>query len=523
MQQTKRAAIYVRVSSAVQEEDGTSLQTQEAAARAHAARAGCAMDEAHVYREVHTGVELWQRPVLTAMRDAIRHHEFDVLVCYAIDRLARDPVHLGVILSEAEHHGVDVDFVTEPLDSSPEGQLIRFVRGYAAKVEHAKFRERSMRGRRARAEAGKLVPGPRPRYGYQWNDESKACYLIDPVAGAVVRRIFSLALDGASIRHIGMILNDEQIPAPRGGQWRHTTIRGILRDATYTGQACAWRYESQKMTEGGYQVHARAEDQRIELPSGTVPALVDASTFAAVQARLDTNKARSIRNTRNPEEALLRAGFVRCGYCGRTLRVTSGGTPRHARYSCQNGEPDGIPGCQRHSIRAETLDAAVWARVESILTRPEIIEDELAKLRANDPTEQDVGAVDRSRAEIERRRRNLARVAAQLDDPDAAAPLVAELRSVTERLRSLDAEREEIMLRRLSWERALSHLVDLRQWCEQVAAKLTTLTWEQKRIALEALGVDVRVFRKNDPEHPRYIITANVPLSSGTNEFSLGE
>jgi hypothetical protein len=31
---------------------------------------------------------------------------------------------------------VAVEFVTEPLDNSPEGQLIRFVRGYAAKVEH---------------------------------------------------------------------------------------------------------------------------------------------------------------------------------------------------------------------------------------------------------------------------------------------------------------------------------------------------------------------------------------------------
>ena len=44
------------------------------------------------------------------------------------------------MLSEAEHAGVRVEFVTEPLDDSPEGQLIRFVRGYAAKVEHAKFK-----------------------------------------------------------------------------------------------------------------------------------------------------------------------------------------------------------------------------------------------------------------------------------------------------------------------------------------------------------------------------------------------
>jgi DNA invertase Pin-like site-specific DNA recombinase len=68
-----------------------------------------------VYREVHTGVELWERPQLTLLPDAIRRREVGVVIAYAIDRLARDPVHLGVIVSEAEHAGVEVCFVTELL------------------------------------------------------------------------------------------------------------------------------------------------------------------------------------------------------------------------------------------------------------------------------------------------------------------------------------------------------------------------------------------------------------------------
>jgi site-specific DNA recombinase len=132
----RRAAIYVRVSSANQEEGGTSLGTQEAACREHAAGCNCAVNEGNVYRDVHTGTELWERPQLTRLREAIRRREIDVVIVHAIDRLARDPVHLGVILTEADHAGVAVEFVTEPLDNSPEGQLIRFVRGYAAKVEH---------------------------------------------------------------------------------------------------------------------------------------------------------------------------------------------------------------------------------------------------------------------------------------------------------------------------------------------------------------------------------------------------
>ena len=80
------------------------------------------------------------------------------MVAYAIDRPSRDPVHLGVVLSEADHHGARIEFVSEPLDESPEDQLIRFVRGYAAKLEHAKLVERAMRGR------GGLVWHPASRW-----------------------------------------------------------------------------------------------------------------------------------------------------------------------------------------------------------------------------------------------------------------------------------------------------------------------------------------------------------------------
>jgi site-specific DNA recombinase len=152
----QRAAIYCRVSTVGQEAEGTSLVTQEEFCQKYAAEHGYLVDEAHVYRDVYTGTELWERPRLNELREAIRQHAIKAVIAYAIDRLSRDPVYLGVILSEAEHHGVSVEFVTEPLDNTPEGQLIRFVRGYAAKVEAEKIRERSLRGKRARIQAGKV-------------------------------------------------------------------------------------------------------------------------------------------------------------------------------------------------------------------------------------------------------------------------------------------------------------------------------------------------------------------------------
>ena len=51
---------------------------------------------------------------------------------------------------------------------------------------------------------------------------------------------------------------------------------------------------------------------------------------------------------------------------------------------------------------------------------------------------------------------------------------------------------------------------DVVVWCRQVAARLDALTYEHRRLALDALNVNARGFRHD--HEPRYIITAFIPL-----------
>jgi site-specific DNA recombinase len=82
-----RVIIYCRVSTKDQEEDGTSLDTQEQRCRAYAAENGWQVTA--VYRETHSGAELWERPKLTELREMMRTGAVDVLLAYALDRLSR--------------------------------------------------------------------------------------------------------------------------------------------------------------------------------------------------------------------------------------------------------------------------------------------------------------------------------------------------------------------------------------------------------------------------------------------------
>ena len=149
--QALRVAIYCRVSSAGQE-GNSSLDTQAERCRTYASERGWIVTE--VFREVHTGSELFERPQLNRLREVVRSHDCDVVLAYALDRLSRSQAHLGFLLSEFDHLGVRLALVTEDLADTPEGRLLQSVRGFVAEVERLKIRERSQRGVLARVQSG---------------------------------------------------------------------------------------------------------------------------------------------------------------------------------------------------------------------------------------------------------------------------------------------------------------------------------------------------------------------------------
>ena len=504
---TPRAAIYCRVSSAGQE-DNSSLGTQEAACRSYAAERGWVVVE--VYREVHTGAELFERPQLTALRDAMRHGGFDVLVVHALDRLSRKQTHQGLILAEAEHAGVEWDSVTEDIDNSPTGQILRAVIGGMAEMERLKIGERTMRGRRARVEAGKYPGVRRPPYGYAWADDARERLVQEHMSSAIVRRIFRELAAGTSARAVARGLTAEGVPTPAGKDtWSPTTVIAIVNHPIYVGRPVAWRWRKEHVKGRGTRQVERPMDQQIALP-GAAPALVCDDLAAAAREQLSINKWRAVRNNRNPQAALLRAGLGRCGYCGGYLNAVN-----HYRsgtnYRCGNGQRDRY-GCPGFSIKAAILDAAAWSRAEAILKRPDIISAEVERLRRNDPTAADLAAVDRRLADVERKQRRYVKLVGDTDEPDVVAHYQAELGFLASQKRQLDEERTGLLRQREGWRLTQEGLDNIEAWCRSVAANLSELDYDHKRLALEALGVEARVWAVN--HQPRYEITMNIDIVS---------
>src|SRR5260221_4901617 len=425
----RRGAIYVRVSTKSQAgaadngngDGGTSLETQEEACQAACAAQGIVLDALHVYREVHSGAELWEQPALTVLRAAMRAGEVDVIVAYAVDRLSRNQHHLGLLVSEAERHGVALAFVTEQWDETPQGKFMRSALGFMAELEREKIKERTMRGKRARVAGGRPLAGHSALYGYRWNAD-RTGFEINEEQAPIVRWIFAEIASGASLRGLANALTRRGIPLPDGDRighnlWAHRTVQRMVQHPAYWGQAAALRYRVEHVTHRDKETgtvrkvrHAalRPAHEQVLLP-GVVSSLVSAELAAEGQARISFIP-HNLRRPSTHDDQILN-GFAKCGYCGGTMRVKRFylRTRQHSpSYTCGRKDDCRDFPCTSHAITTTKLDAAVWQIISTAIREPGVLEGEIAKLQTSDPTLADLQSCEHRLSVIAEQQANLA-------------------------------------------------------------------------------------------------------------------
>jgi DNA invertase Pin-like site-specific DNA recombinase len=153
---TKRAAIYVRVSTNEQETD-----MQEAELREYAEHRGWSYT---MYRDRGQSGAKQDRPALNEMLGDMRRRKFDVMLVWSLDRLARSLKHLLSIAEECKSLGVDLVSLKQNVDTTvPAGRLTFQVLGAVAEIEREMLRERVKAGMAQARRAGKRVGRPARR------------------------------------------------------------------------------------------------------------------------------------------------------------------------------------------------------------------------------------------------------------------------------------------------------------------------------------------------------------------------
>lgn len=150
---TKRAAIYVRVSTNDQETD-----MQETELREYCQNRSW---DCTVYKDRGQSGAKSDRPALNALLGGMRKRKFDVVVVWALDRLARSLKQLLSIAEECKALSVDLVSLKQNVDTTlPAGRLTFQVLGAVAEFEREMLRERVRAGMAQAKRAGKRVGRP---------------------------------------------------------------------------------------------------------------------------------------------------------------------------------------------------------------------------------------------------------------------------------------------------------------------------------------------------------------------------
>ena len=150
-----RAAIYARVSTADQNPE---LQLDELERYAEAR----GLDVVAKFVDHGVSGAKSSRPELDALMAAAHLRQFDALLVWKLDRLARSVRHLTTLAAELEALGIDLIVPGQAIDTStPTGRLLFNVLGSIAEFERDLIRDRVVAGMKAAQRRGQAIGRPR--------------------------------------------------------------------------------------------------------------------------------------------------------------------------------------------------------------------------------------------------------------------------------------------------------------------------------------------------------------------------
>lgn len=487
--------IYCRVSTDPQE-DNTSLDEQEATGRQFCIQNKLVVGMVH--REVFSGFQYREREKLELLRQRYRDGKIQGIVIRTLDRLSRSQVHNAILMEEMEHHNTMLHCVKENIDASPMGKFIRMVLAFVAEMEREKIMDRVTTGRINKAKEGKVVSGSKAPYGWKWhnNENGGKEVILHEEQATVLRWIAEQYAEGVAASSIMQQLNAKGIPSPMGTKWNDVSIVRLISDPRITGKnAKIFAYQKRK---------TKQPLDPIDLPDGTYPEIISEELFAKIQQRREINKASAIRASREPEEYLLRAGFVRCAHCNKPMMSVK--HRANYTYRCTHNIN------HTNVILSKPLDQHVWEWLQQLTDHITLIEKAIALATSTNKVQKDAEAIEHSINIWKAKAQNYLN---DLDDGnligDTRTAVRNALNNTNKILAELEEEKAQITAGMIEKDREKAAYRDILAWCKKVKESREELTYQQKRDFLRMLGVVVVIDNKK-PYYENMIHRVEVTL-----------
>lgn len=350
----KRTALYLRVSTTRQDQEGYSISLQKTRLIAYCKAKGWVVSGIFI-DPGHSGASL-ERPGIIELMEAVEDGKFDIVLVYKLDRLSRSQKDT-LYLIEDIFMANNVDFVSmqESFDTTTiYGRAMVGILSVFAQMERSTITERTLMGRAGRAEEGLWHGGGTDPIGYDYIEGE---LVINNEEAKQVRAVYNLYASGFSVTDICRRMDGYKT---KHGDWSHTsTVGNVLDNPLYAGM-----------------VHFDSV-----LVRGRHTPIIDIDTDRKVKAR----RARLRRLEAAGDSNYLLTGIIYCKNCG--ARYFPHKRPNgKVVYSChsrakKNKKMIKDPTCKAPHIPFEELDTMVESEVLQLAENPSKV-DEIIKKRA---------------------------------------------------------------------------------------------------------------------------------------------
>ncbi|WP_313527942.1 recombinase family protein [Anaerotignum sp.] len=323
----------------------------------------------------------FERPALKEMLEEIKQGKVNCVIVKDLSRFGRNYIETGRYIQEIfPFLGVRFIAINDNIDTAREDtQTDSIVLPFKNLMNDAYSRDISIKARsqlEVRQKKGDFV-GAFPVYGYTRSKEDKHKLVVDEMAAATVKEIFSLRISGYNNTFISDYLNQLGIPSPleykiyknskfmtsfkRNPQakWSPMAVDRILKNEIYTGMMVQG-----KETTLNYKLHKRIKKPKqdwIRVESSH-DAIITKGEFNIVQGMM----LNDTRTSPQADKLYLLSGFLRCGTCGSNMvrKTVKARGKTYAYYVCSKNKEDSNQ-CSSHRIRESFVVDALEKLLES--------------------------------------------------------------------------------------------------------------------------------------------------------------
>ena len=307
-----------------------------------------------------------------------------------LSRLGRNYIEVGRLTEEFfPEHDIRLVAVSDNIDTAEgENELapIRnlFNEWYARDISKKRRISNKIKGN-----AGE--PMGQPPYGYIKDPDNPKRWIVDDEAAQVVRRIYSMTLEGYGTEQIATQLERDEILTPRAywlkkgikrpgkgkqqpaTKWNSSTVTKILSLQEYCGDILNFKTYSKS-----YKNKKRLENDRenwVVFKDVHEP-IIERSVFEQVQ-----QKRGKIRKRRtNDGERNMFSGLLVCADCGNNLHFHfNQGNPEIKYFNCSNYKGNRGNCTSTHYIRVDFLEQVVLGEIRRLTKFASLYEDEFLK------------------------------------------------------------------------------------------------------------------------------------------------